>query len=372
MDGRSCATLISAIECVKTPARFTPRWMARSVLHHTARCGALAALLATFALFITLTLSPDEHYDVIIDSETNETERRSKFWAYETWGRVRGSGYCEPLREDGAVQEPINSWSNYAYTVVGAATIFLSARDAEALRGGQCRVDELKAHPWFGILMGLTWCALGLSSFLFHAAHVTLFWILDVGFTNSAAAAMLAWAILALALATIPLCAGHPTACTGTMAAALIMLEALLIAYKRNTSATVVLSTLIGLIIALELAVYPSLVGKSRRQLTLTGGAILLMLAAFLVRQAEADRSWGQPLCLFSVWFQPHAVWHTLSAFAIACQVASWRSPYPPPRRGAHGLHHLTAFKPKGSTATMPTLRGESSSSSNGADDGYP
>ena len=112
------------------------------------------------------------------------------------------------------------------------------------------------------------------------------------------------------------------------MASALLLLEVMFVVYKRQLSATVSLSTLVGLVIFIEVIVQPLVIGKTQKQLCLTWGALLAMLVAFLLRNAETDKAWGRPLCLFSTWFQPHALWHMLSALAMAMKTCWW------PRRG--------------------------------------
>lgn len=253
----------------------------------------------------------------------------SSFWAFDTWGRVRGTKFCEPLQMRSAVQEPTNAWSNLGYVVLGAVTIGLACEDA--LSQSKADVHTIMAHPWFACLMGLSWMCLGFFSFLFHAAHVQIFWILDVGFTSASAAALVSWSLLGLGYQLRP----PPTnrrvqPWTVAMATALVLTDGLLINYKRRMSATIVLSTLVALVIFIEVIVQPLCCGKTRRQFGLTLTGLLIFLVAFLIRNAEVE--WGAPLCLYSSWFQPHSVWHLLSAVAIACVMASWRSPFPATR----------------------------------------
>ena len=257
--------------------------------------------------------------------QRNRTYTTSSFWSPSFWGNVRKSGYCEPVRTDAAVQEPVNSWSNFAYTLVGSYTIFHAIQDV-LMSDQKVRVGTLQAHPWFAVLMGLTWCTLGVCSFNFHAAHVTAFWVLDVAFTNATTAALAGWSILALILSVFEGAARRPRLCTAVAAVVLIIADIIFIVYKRKMRATLSMMIMIGVILVFEFVLQPLLVGKTRRQASLTLGAVLSILGAFVMRQLEV--SWGKPLCLYSRWFQPHAVWHVLSAGAIALLVLSWRSPF--------------------------------------------
>ena len=72
------------------------------------------------------------------------------------------------------------------------------------------------------------------------------------------------------------------------------------------------------------------------QQRLLTFFAIFFILAAYLIRQAEADKRWGRPMCLWSYWFQPHGTWHLLSSLAISLQLRCWRLP-PPASAGTSG-----------------------------------
>lgn len=289
-------------------------------------------LLPALIMYTGLTASPAvlSEREVLVDGMLrNRTV--SSFWSFDVWGSIRGNTYCEPLQLRGAIQEPINAWSNIGYVVLGALTIGLACKDACGRHKPD--VHTIQAHPWFACLMGLTWVCLGFFSFLFHGAHVSVFHRLDIGFTNSTAAALVAWSLLGLAYRVRPPISRRVQPWTVAMAAALVLTDAMFIVYKYEMNAMIVLSTLVALVIFIEVIVQPLWCGKTRRQFGLTATGVLSMLFSFLLRNAEV--SWGKPLCLYSTWFQPHALWHLMSAVAIACQVASWRSPFPAMRPGS-------------------------------------
>lgn len=94
---------------------------------------------------------------------------------------------------------------------------------------------------------------------------------------------------------------------------------------KTRLSATEAMCGLIGLLVLLELVVQPCLKQcKTRTQWILSAAALFSLGTGFLLRQLEA--TWGRPLCLHSVWFQPHAMWHALTSIALISQTAAWRA----------------------------------------------
>lgn len=280
---------------------------ARSRLAFSAAC--LPFIIITFVAFIVLTLSP------------------ASVWS--NWGRQRGTSACEPLQEASAVREPINSWSNFIYTAVGAWAIGAGARDLITPAATAPPVGQLEASPLFSILLGLTWVSLGMFSFLFHGANVRLWRQYDVGFTVNAGLVMVAWSACSLTLWHVPACARHPRLTRASWMLCTVVAEALFVELKFEYSVTIALSAVVGVLILLECIVQPLLARRSCRQRSFTALAVLLMLVAYILRQLES--SWGsRPLCLNSNWFQPHALWHLLSGVSIALVYAVWRLPPPP------------------------------------------
>ena len=261
-------------------------------------------------------------------------------WDVETWGPVKNTRYCEPIQAHSAVREPVNSWSNFVYSLVGSWSFAAGLRDMrQAQVAGEpiAPISELRGNPAFSIVMGLSWLSLGMFSFLFHAANTRSWQLWDVGFTNNAAGCMAFWSACSLTLAHVPAARRRPRFTTAAYLASLLIVEACLVGLKWEYSTTICLSTLIGLVIFFECVVQPLLAKKSCAQRVLTATAILMILLAWIVRELEVNKGWfrpnAPPLCNpHSSWLNPHAAWHVGSGIAIACQLKAWRlSPPPPP-----------------------------------------
>ena len=72
--------------------------------------GALPLVLVTLITYVGISAAPNS------------------LWDRKSWGKQKQSGGCEPLQRDSAVREPINSWSNLIYTLVGAWALGAGAR----------------------------------------------------------------------------------------------------------------------------------------------------------------------------------------------------------------------------------------------------
>jgi hypothetical protein len=246
----------------------------------------------------------------------------------------RRTQYCEPKQTHSAVREPINAWSNIGYSLVGAWSFAAGMHDLRRPSHSPPHdVSTLRGNPGFSLICGTTWLCLGMFSFLFHAANTRVWQMWDVGFTNNAAACMAVWSICSLCLAHVPPARRNPRATTAAFLCTLCAVETCLVAYKWRYSTRVSLSSLIGGLVVLECIVQPLLARRTTYQRVLTALAILSMLVAWVVRELEANKRWGRPWCLWHDVFQPHSLWHLLSAAAIALQLASWRLPLPPPPR---------------------------------------
>ena len=256
-------------------------------------------------------------------------------WPDEKYGpsNVNGIRYCEPLHNESALMEPINSWSNLVYSGVGAGSCGLAVNDVLRSPSPLSCVSfpfgpRLPENPLLGFICGLSWVGLGLTSFLFHASHKEIWWQLDVGFTNAVVVCAVCWSVLSQSLQLCKPSHRNAAVASVAMAALLVLTDALLFVFKFELEASVTVTILIALLAFFEIVAQPLLDGKSRRQWCLTIAAFLSMLVAYVVRSLEVE--WGRPLCLYSEWFQPHAVWHVLTGTAIALIVIAWRSPYPP------------------------------------------
>lgn len=266
---------------------------------------------------------------------------------WSVYAEPSGGSYCERRRPDSAVLEPINSWSNLVYVIVGAWALGCSVSDALARRARSTElstelstakatvvrrpdVGELRAHPLISLLFGLSWCLLGLGSFLFHASYRKPMQWMDVAMTVAAPISMACWSASSIALFHIPPLRRRPAAVAWATAALILLLDVIYAVLRQRMSATTWMATAIAVLIFLEGFVQPAIAVSSWAHRASVWCAAGFMLAAYLIREAEVSTAWGRPLCLYSAWFQPHAVWHVFSGIAMGLMLGVWRMKPPP------------------------------------------
>jgi hypothetical protein len=250
--------------------------------------------------------------------------------------------YCEPRWPDSAVLEPTNSWSNVVYVIVGAWALGCSVSDALALRARSTElpteiptakatdVGELRAHPLISLLFGLSWCTLGLGSFLFHATYRKPMAWMDVAMTVAAPISMACWSASSIALFHIPPLRNRPTMVVWATAALILMIDTIYAVRVEGRDVTTWVATAVAFLAFTEGCVQPALAVRSWVYRASVWCAAGFMLFAYLIREAEVSAAWNYPLCMYSVWFQPHAVWHVFSGIAMGLMLHAWRMKPPP------------------------------------------
>lgn len=203
---------------------------------------------------------------------------------------------CGPLATRPVVQQPLNSWSNAAFALVGLLALRTRPRSLALLFAGSAIV-------------------LGVGSFWFHASVTREGQWLDMVGTYAAVVA-----VAALGLERLGVRAGIAVALA-------LALDVLLAAFKWRLSGHVVLPLLVIAAAApIALAVRAGR-GSARAALVPLG----LLVAATALREADVRRVLCWP---DSALFQGHAVWHLLCAASLG---AAWRflATLPPARRRA-------------------------------------
>lgn len=207
-----------------------------------------------------------------------------------TWGRVRNSSYCEPSNDaTPSVREPINSWTNVAFLVVAV----LIGTDAARVRDARRRA--------FLVLLACVMAGLGVSSFYFHASFVKAWREADITFTKMGPVVLLGFSLSNLLPERVwPVVFLVTLACVGVSSV---------------WSAVFTFATTVSLTTILELGVRP--VYKSEGFFTQTWWIAVFALSCFVLAFVVRELEVSGPLCLHSVWFQPHSVWHVANAIAV-------------------------------------------------------
>jgi len=197
------------------------------------------------------------------------------------------SEYCERFThcglaaaQRGAVQQPLNSWSNLAFVFAGALALFRAPMPSSYLFAASCVV-------------------LGIGSFLFHASVTAVFQWLDVVGMYLVEVSLVAWAFHRTW--GIPYSRLLPLALAADVALAVFK-------WQLNTVWTLVA---LGAAIAAAMIVQVRTGKQALRHALLP---LLLITVAYGVRALDVQKVFCAP----DSWiFQGHALWHLLCAVSV-------------------------------------------------------
>ena len=238
---------------------------------------------------------------------------------WEEWdeGReLRRPGYAERVWPDRPIRTRANTFSNLAYMTVGlyACGLALSDRRRARLAGPDASAGNVVvATPALSALFGVSCLWLGFSSGLFHASLTRAGQRLDVAAMYPPLLSLLAIAAARALPARIGRRFGAGVPMWGVLAAAVVVAEIALWRWKWSMSATTVLSTLIAAMAGVTVAEHLRWPGRFRS--AWLGWGACLLAAGIACRQSDVARSF--PVGPES-WLQGHALWHVLTAAALA------------------------------------------------------
>ena len=238
---------------------------------------------------------------------------------WEEWdeGReLRRPGYAERVWPNRPIRTRANTFSNLAYMTVGlyACGLALSDRRRARLAGPDASAGNVVvATPALSALFGVSCLWLGFSSGLFHASLTRAGQRLDVAAMYPPLLSLLAIAAARALPARIGRRFGTGLPTWGVLAAAIVVAEIALWRWKWSMSATTVLSTLIAAMALVTVAEHLRWPGRFRS--AWLGWGACLLAAGIACRQSDVARSF--PVGPES-WLQGHALWHVLTAAALA------------------------------------------------------
>ncbi len=238
---------------------------------------------------------------------------------WEGWdeGRaLRRPGYAERVWPDRPIRTRANTFSNLAYVTVGlyACGLALADRRRARLAGPDAPpVNIVVATPALSVLFGLSCLWLGFSSGLFHASLTRAGQRLDVAAMYPPLLSLLAIAAARALPPRIGRCFGAGLPTWGVLAAVIVVAEIALWRWKWSMSATTVLSTLIAAMAGVTVAEHLRWPGRFRS--AWLGWGACLLAAGIACRQSDVAGSF--PVGPES-WLQGHALWHLLTAAALA------------------------------------------------------
>jgi len=229
---------------------------------------------------------------------------------------LRRPGYAERVWPDRPIRTRANTFSNLAYVTVGLYACALALADRRrAWQAGpeNSSGNVVVATPALSALFGLSCLWLGFSSGLFHASLTRAGQRLDVAAMYPPLLSLLAIAAARALPALIGRRFGAGVPMWGVLAAAVVVAEIALWRWKWSMSATTVLSTLIAAMAGVTVAEHLRWPGRFRS--AWLGWGACLLAAGIACRQSDVARSF--PVGPES-WLQGHALWHILTAAALA------------------------------------------------------
>lgn len=133
--------------------------------------------LITRVLFLTISLLA-----IIVVAGLGAAFKDKTFWL-----ELPTSERCENATEHGFLREPLNSTSNLAYFIAGVYILCCGLYDILDRKNlADFTFNPILTRPAISICYGLCVTALGISSFLYHAAGGGIYGIYDVASTSGA------------------------------------------------------------------------------------------------------------------------------------------------------------------------------------------
>ncbi len=262
---------------------------------------------AVWGIFMALTL-----IFVWIFQEYRDTE----VWSgWKESKDLRNPSYTEAIYENSVFRTRANTWSNLAYVLVGLYAIAIAVIDQR--RAWPKGFAYVLRTPALTGLFGLACCYLGFGSGFFHASLTRFGQQLDVASMYSPVLALIAIGIGTLfprirtgrSIPTWPLLAGL-----------VILIDALLYAYKWSMASEIVLPTLIQTLFVIGVLV--SIRRLKWISIRLLSSSFAFLLAGVFFRQIDVAGWFTGPYS----WLQGHLLWHIFTAIALSLGYAFFRS----------------------------------------------
>ena len=211
--------------------------------------------------------------------------------------------FCESLR-DGFIRQPINTYSNLAYVLVGLLILTNAKHD-------NARANLLSSHRAYPLVFGSAAMAIGVGSFFYHASFTFVGqWFDLMGMYLFASFALL------YTLARLRPMRGATFAFGYVVVNAMLGYSLIVNPEARRQIFTAIIYGIIALEALVLLAERPRM--KTRYFI----GALISLAAAYGIWLLDESRAWCDPASIL----QGHALWHFLTAVAAGLLFLYYRS----------------------------------------------
>jgi hypothetical protein len=219
--------------------------------------------------------------------------------------------YCEHKRMDSFAREPLNTWSNAAFLILGALVIGHGLNDRKK-KGN----NLLTQHPIFSFITGISMVYLFFGSGLFHASMTRIGQWADMSATYCCMVAVTGIALYRLFQRMIP-----GTNLAPVFIGLILLTDILMTIFKWHIPATPVMAGII-LVITTSIIAFTIAYGP-KQNLLLALSSLVCMVLAIILRTLDVQKIWCYPDSL--IW-QGHAVWHVLCALSLFLVYIYYRS----------------------------------------------
>lgn len=211
--------------------------------------------------------------------------------------------YGEPKRWHRPVRTLLNSWSSFAFWLLGVHILVVTASDAPAAPDSNCS----HKFPMFNQLLAVVLIWTGFSSFMFHASLLEIWRVLDAGATMGATIPPLAASLFGACRHNFP----HAPAWPFVLAGACGVVGCHLLARTPGWSDIVLPAGIVGTII-IDFGIFAA----DRLPADYSGlrGTLTLSIVGMLLRLLDMKLHSSRRVPF--VWLG-HTCWHVLMTFAI-------------------------------------------------------
>jgi hypothetical protein len=219
--------------------------------------------------------------------------------------------FCERVR-DGAIRQPVNTWSNLAFFLSGLAVVAFGGLDRlVGSRSG--RLNPMRAHFVYPAVLGVATALIGLGSTIYHSSMTFVGQSMDV---------ISIYLLLGFML-VYNLSRARAEAMSGRVFVALYLLlnaGLALMAVRWPVSRRYIFVALILAILATEFVIRRTRRPRMSQPLFYAAlGSLALACFAWILDVTRV-------ICWPDSWFQAHALWHVLTATAAGLVYFYFRS----------------------------------------------
>lgn len=220
--------------------------------------------------------------------------------------------FCEHVRVGEAVVQPANTWSNFAFLLVGVLCLSIGVNDFKIRKPESTNL--LVGYPGFSILLGASCIYLFFGSFMYHASLAYFFQKLDITGMYAVTLALISYNIFRLFPTRYASSLSRYRSSHHVIITVSILLNFVFYAGLWKVNVNVLFPVFILLLMAINVVYnYRNKNEFSRLYKHLFRLSIIVLLVSTTLWIFDREDIWCIPTSIF----QGHALWHILNALSI-------------------------------------------------------